>query len=550
VTDVRLIVGPPGTGKSTALATEAEEAGREYGGRDVAIVSLTRTAAAEIAGRTDIPDQNVGTLHAHAFRALQHPKLAETPEGLRAWSDAHPELRLTGGRGSMDDLDPQVIDDSGRTHADDMHQRVMNHRARMTPTDEWSDDERAYSQLWNDWKQQTERLDFTDLIDLALTETEHHPAHPRTLLGDEGQDFSTLELALFRRWAGQAEHAIIAADPDQSIYQWRGANPRAFDRITEARILGQSYRVSRAVHALATRWIRQIDGRRDAPYQPRDETGHANLSELSLRQPEAVVQSVLGDAEARRTAMVLTTCGYMLTPLLAALKHAGVPFHNPLRPERGHWNPLRSGRRLAALLRPDDDVWGDQARLWTWDDLRAFTEPLSARTALARGAKSLIEEKCREDKFGNSQANTEVPSETLLQVFGTTSFYHPAFRGDVDWWESQLRASQRDKMTYPLRVLRAQGGRALVDRPRVIVGTIHSVKGGEADSVYVAPDLSRTAMWEGWHQGGDPRDHIVRTLYVGLTRARESVTVLSPSGPDHVPLGLLQPIPREESLAA
>jgi DNA helicase II / ATP-dependent DNA helicase PcrA len=550
MTDVHLIVGPPGTGKSTALATEAEQAGREYGGRDVAIVSLTRTAAAEIAGRTDISPENVGTLHAHAYRALEHPKLAETPEGLRAWADAHPELRLTGGRGNVDDLDPQIIDDSGRTHADDVHQQVMNHRARMTPRDQWTADERDYDRRWEDWKRETSRLDFTDLIETALRDTDQHPAHPRTLLGDEGQDFSTLELALFRKWARHADRAVVAADPDQSIYQWRGADPRAFDRIEDARVLGQSYRVSRAVHELATTWVRQIAGRRDAPYQPRNAAGYATASAITLRTPELLLDSVRFEVERGRTVMILTTCGYMLAPVLAALKQAGVPFHNPLRPERGQWNPLRAGRRLAAFLRADDSVWGDDARLWTWDDLRAFTEPLSARSALARGAKALIDEKCRLDKFGGSQAEQEVPAETLLELFGTADFRHPAFRGDLDWWETNLLASQRDRMSYPLEVCRTQGGRALVETPRVTVGTIHSVKGGEADCVYVAPDLSRAAMWDGWHVGGEPRDHIVRTLYVGLTRARETVTVLSPSGPDHVPLDLIHHTLREESLAA
>lgn len=543
MTDVRLIVGPPGTGKTRALTTEAEQAGAEYSGADVAICSLTRTAAKEIAARVDIPDENVGTLHSHAFRALGRPDLAETPEGLKAWAEAHPELKLTGGRGTVDDLDaPTTSDDTGRTPADQLHQAVMNHRARQTPVEAWAEHERGYFETWEDWKRETDRLDFTDLIEHAYTDVDQHPAHPRTMLGDEAQDFSTLELALFRKWAAKSERAVIAADPDQTIYAWRGSDPQAFSRIPDenCRILGQSYRVPQAVHQAASSWISQITDRRDAPYLPRVAAGRLTTDARTLGYVDPLIGELQAHTGDDQTSMLLASCAYMLTPALRALKAAGVPFHNPLRPERGAWNPLRGARRLAAFLRPREDVWGDHARAWTWDDLRAWTEPLAAKGALSRGSKSLIDEKCREDKFGQSRAGEEVSIDALCNILDDPgTLRHPAFRCSVDWWESKLLASKRGQMSYPITVYRQLGGAALLERPRVIVGTIHSVKGGEADHVYLSPDLSPTAMWEGWHRGGPPAEHIVRTFYVGLTRARETVTVLSPSGQESLPVDRL-----------
>jgi DNA helicase II / ATP-dependent DNA helicase PcrA len=65
-----------------------------------------------------------------------------------------------------------------------------------------------------------------------------------------------------------------------------------------------------------------------------------------------------------------------------------------------------------------------------------------------------------------------------------------------------------------------RGPQALVDAPRVVVGTIHSVKGGEADVVYLFPDLSREGD-AAYQQAGQPRDSVIRQFYVGMTRARE-----------------------------
>jgi superfamily I DNA/RNA helicase len=62
----------------------------------------------------------------------------------------------------------------------------------------------------------------------------------------------------------------------------------------------------------------------------------------------------------------------------------------------------------------------------------------------------------------------------------------------------------------------------LLERPQVIVGTIHSVKGGEADVVILFPDLSQAGD-AAYQRYGPPRDAVIRTFYVGMTRAREAL---------------------------
>lgn len=817
MTDVKLVIGPPGCGKSSFLAREVEARAEEYGGADIAVCSLTKTAAKEIGSRVDIPDQNVGTLHSHAFRALDRPDLAETPEGRSAWNTAYPDQRLTGaGSATKDELDGPggQADDDGPGGADDLHQQVMNQRARMAPITDLPAAAQAHHQRWQDFKTQTQRLDFTDLIEQALKDTGQHPAIPRTLLGDEAQDFSALELALFRHWARAAETVVLAADPLQcqpagtmvatrtgqvpieqldpaqhkllcycrhdnlvyglqrgdypfsvawrpfvgemttvvtqtgerssytpnhrcyikwkgdcqllctylmrkgdrwrvgwcqlfkkdtgqlhfsaratlecadeawvlklhrdrreasanesviaaqyglptirfgsrheklyqtpawtasvfdaldpeqqrerahrllhdhsrspdwplwsasdrmakqgkrhrpvvracnllpeamllpvhggkstvewtafdvdrhdetctvysidvephhayvadgiathnSIFSWRGADPHAFDRVDAAhtRVLRQSYRMSGAVHAAAVGWARS-QGLVVPDYRPTDQIGQVVQSSHSLRWPEPVVQELADDGS---STVILATCSYMLGPMVAALRDAGIPFHNPLRPDHGGWNPLRSGRRLAAFLRPDERVWGDRARAWTWADLKAFCEPLNARTALTRGAKNYITQKCKTDKFGATAANDEAPFDVVASMFTEArpevAIRHPALRMDVDWWADNLLGSQAEKMRYPLDIYRRRGGQALIETPRVAIGTVHSYKGGEADHVVLAPDLSKAAMYGGWLGTGDARDHIVRTFYVAISRARESVTVLAPSTPERV----------------
>jgi superfamily I DNA/RNA helicase len=68
----------------------------------------------------------------------------------------------------------------------------------------------------------------------------------------------------------------------------------------------------------------------------------------------------------------------------------------------------------------------------------------------------------------------------------------------------------------------------LKQTPRAIVGTIHSVKGGEADVVFLFPDLSRSAA-KAYDGQGSTRDSVIRLFYVGVTRAREAVYICEPA---------------------
>lgn len=558
MTNVFLVHGPPGTGKTTHLSRQAQRAAAEHSAQAVAVASLTRAAAAEIAGRdTGIPDENVGTLHATIYRALDRPKLAETPEGLRAWGAEHPALELTGGRSTLEDAPIESEAGSGRTRGDRLHSAIMCHRARATPVEQWADDERDYWTLWSDWCEQTRHLDFTSLIERALVELPAHPANPAVLLLDEAQDFSALELQLAQRWSQHTATTVVTGDTDQALYAWRGSDPKALLSMPRAgeRVLTQSHRVPAAVHEMAMRWIGQLEHRADVAYRPTDVAGATRRLHASLRYPDPLIDAVAADLAAGRSVMVLAACSYMLSPVLKALRDAGLPFHNPHRVAAGQWNPMRAAGPLLAFLRHDPCVWGDRARLWSWDDLRKWMEPMTARGHLAHGTKAFIEAKCQKDRFGDSRADEVVPPEQVVELLGagpSAWTEHPAVRGDMRWWADTLRAGEAKRLRYLLNLIERtglgpltemvdvlDGTRAATDLQWVTAGTIHSVKGGEADSVYVFPDLSRAGMWDGWQPGGPGRDGIVRMIYVALTRTRETVTILDPSGPEHAPLDLL-----------
>lgn len=530
------VYGPPGTGKTTYLAgndfTEGMigKAVAARGPGSVLVTSFTRAAAQELVSRSPPIDPDmVGTLHAICYRALGRPPIAETKTD--EWNEhAPPWARLGKGKANVDDpFDQKAME----TPADDLFRRAQVLRARMVTSDRWPASMSAFHELWRGWKTANGYVDFTDMIEMALQEIDAPPGDPSVLMHDEAQDSTPLQWALLRKWAARCDDFIAVGDPDQLLYDWMGATPASMLQppIPESRkrVLRQSYRMPRAVFEASQKWISQVKQRESRTCRPRDADGQVveNVG-AQWRAPMAVLGAVERLLQDHERVMVLASCGYMLSPLVAAMRESGVPFFNPYRPVRGDWNPLRRSvmDRVLAFLRPDYGVWKAHARMWTFADLQAWVPAVRAKGNLLRGAKKLLGqiEDCELDR---------TPEITwMLEHLFHEQALSCAIDGDTKWFRENLLKSGGKSMDCVLNVLRKRGASALTETPRILVGTIHSVKGGEASAVLLFPDLS-PAGDRSWRcdRGTEAHDSVVRTFYVGMTRARETLMLGARSGP-------------------
>lgn len=532
---IRRIVGCPGGGltrKTTKLTELAARAADKYGGSNVLAVSLTKSAAAELAGKHDtvLDPDSCATLHAHALRALEFDpaKLAETPASMREFHTAHPAY-------ASDDHRDQVEDAPVASRGP--HAQVTNRRARMEPVEAWTQAERGYWATWTAWKVATGRCDFTDLVERCVHEQVPPLSRPRVILADEAQDFTALEFALLAQWAAETESTVMVGDTQQCIYSFRGADPERLEAVPVAsnESLTQSYRCPRTVARAAQAWASQLPGPKVA-WSPRDADGQVDEAPFALRDVPDVADAAQESVGEGQSTMVLATCRYMLAPLCHELRARGVPFANPWALTETAWNPLQGSgtRALLALLRPT--LEGEGGRMWTWGDLHDLTRPMQA-TALPRGAKAAIEAHCMTDELGQTRSGDEVPIGTLFTLLGDAATHLLAVdrhaEQTVDWWQGTLLARHAKPCEYPARVWRARGAGALTADPMLTVGTVHSTKGAEAAHVLLAPEVSREA-YNHWHDGR--RDALVRTMYVAMTRARERLTIMEPGCWETLPL--------------
>ncbi len=472
------------------------------------LTSLTRAAAAELAGReTAIPKDNLGTLHSLCWRALDKRPIAETK--IKDWNEAHPGLAISG-EATIDDTDVPLLSSQG----DKLLARYNHLRHWQVPVTGWPSQVVEFAQLWRQWKWDAEGgplFDFTDLLEMAINNLPHAPGKPDVLMGDECQDWSRLEASVMRQWGATTESFVLVGDPDQAIYAWRGADPHIFQMPVvpdeQVLVLRQSYRVPRAVAEYADRWIRQVSDRLPIQWDGRDAEGEVSRLASYIKSPDLAIETACRELDDGRSVMILTTCSFMLAKILGQLREQGVPFGNRYRVKRGDWNPLAehgmtAARRLLAFV--------EYSTKETAKMLQGWSEHCRSEGLFRRGGKARLKEL------------EQVDQQTLRELFADEATWQAALSGDVNWYLGHLLASKVGLYIYPARVLERKGRDHLRRKPRLTVGTIHSVKGGEADVVILFPDLSLAGMRQ-WITPGEGRDEIVRQIYVGMTRAREKL---------------------------
>ena len=524
------IFGPPGTGKTTTLSGLIGEACRNVGSDAVLVSSFTRTAAKELVQR-DLPlnDDRIGTLHALCYRSLDRPKLV-SKEHLKEWNQEHPHMRMGGVTVNPDD--PYADFDGGSdAQGDALLQDYNRMKGLQLPEDGWPLSVQSFAEAWRDFKNQTFTVDFTDLIEQCLVERLEIPHGARVFFLDEVQDFSPLELSLARHWGSTCETFYMAGDDDQCLYSFKGATPDAFLfpelPADQVRVLEQSYRVPRAVHAAAINWVEGIGVRKDKQYRPRDFDGSVETLPVNYKYIDPLLGQIEEWLDAGKSIAFLASCSYMIDPLKHKLRSWGLPFHNPYRKSRGDWNPLsaRAGAVSASARVLSYRKVKDRQQWWTNEELWHWAASLEAEGVFSRGSKTAIRRLAEDEQTSRLPARPE----DLEAWFSDPTAGESATTGDVGWLRSHLLSAYEKPMNYACAVLDARGTDALVKAPRIMIGTIHSFKGAEADMVVLFPDLSISGFSE-WTTPGEPQDSIRRMFYVGMTRAREALYWAQPIG--------------------
>ena len=414
-----IILGPPGTGKTSALLEEVEKAfstGVEP--QRVGFFSFTKQAVNVAKERAiakfglrenDLP--YFRTLHSLAFKQLALTTgLVMGPKQYREIGEAL-GLQLSGA------VEPIVGTILQRNKDDGYPQAEQYSRVTLKPLEEaydkFNDDHLHLPKLIQfqkyliKYKQATQFLDFTDMLSRYIRDCE--PPELDLLLIDEAQDLSALQWEVVKFLATGSKRTIVAGDDDQAIYEWSGADVQQFIQLKgDERVLNKSHRLSQTVHYMATEVLTDISDRREKVFHPRAYRGVVHYEDY------------LEDIDMSKGRwLILARENYQINRVKESLHDRRMLFE--------HKGASPIDKKSPYL---DDKIY--------------------LRTCLAAG----------ED----------------------------------------------------------------LEKPRIEVSTIHGAKGRECDNVVLLTDISRRV----WENMQDHPDEENRVLYVGLTRAKNELYLISP----------------------
>ena len=495
---MHIILGPPGTGKTTKLLTLVEEfMDRGVPPDRIGYFSFTRQAAIEAISRAvrrfrlspkDLP--YFRTLHSFAMLRCGIDK-----KNVMTWKhyeEAANWLRI----GQFQELAPPSDGPYQEYGFGDRFLEVINmSRICLLPLREVYN--RSSVPMTTDWakvdyvdrglrlfKKTNNLYDFTDMIEMFI-EQQLSPQFDVVFV-DEVQDLSPIQWRMVELISQFSKQVIVAGDDDQAIYRWAGADVDYFIRLAGTQeILGQSFRIPASHHAISQRLIHQVHHRRQKEFLPRDEEGlvqwHRHSEEVNLENDDWLLLSRTRKG-AKQIEQEVRQRG-----LLYSYNQSNDVDSGALNAIR-MWEQLRKGGVLSAA------------------DVRHVYRHMTLGDQVKRGHKTLP----------NVEGDSMLTLDQLTKDHGLLT---------TAPWDEALGAIAEEDRRYFRACLRR--GERLDEKPRIRISTIHTAKGAEATNVMLLTDYPSKAV-NSVRKGVHSADDEARVFYVGLTRAKKELHLIHP----------------------
>lgn len=476
---MKIILGPPGTGKTTSLIRIIEEKlSQGVDPRRIAFVSFTRKGAYEARDRvmekfglTQDQLPFFKTLHSIAYNypGDERYKILEDDH----WDDL---TRLLGMK-FTGKMSTEEMPTKGANLGDRFVFLINFARSSLIPLKRvWSlygegidwYELKLVSDTIERYKKEKRLVDFTDIIESFVKGDHSLPVDIGII--DEAQDNSALQWDMVKSAFQGAKELFIAGDDDQSIFKWAGADIDTFLKLKgDISVLSQSYRLPKAVYDLSMKVSSKIKNRFAKKFSPRDEKGSVNFHNY--------IDYV--DLDNGESWICLARNRYFLKQVEEQIRRQGLSY---------------------STIYGSSVIKDHMLAIYGWENIRRGK-------TISRADSELI------GKFSGFH-----PINRKKETFDKSDFKE--FK-DVPWFDVFFRMSFNDKEYY--KAILRKGGN-LRTAPKIHVNTIHGVKGGEADNVLILTDLSYKT-WQSLERNPDD-EH--RVFYVGITRARKNLHIVLP----------------------
>jgi DNA helicase-2/ATP-dependent DNA helicase PcrA len=483
-----IILGPPGTGKTTTLLDLVDKClADKINPNKIGFISFTKKSIEEAKGRAcaRFNKNNDDFIYFRTIHSLAFRQLGMSPSEVMQRNHYREigyslGLKVTGYQSTDKDFyemnkgDQMIFMESLSRLCCEEYRFTYE---RMNPDFSWQEFD-LFIRSIKKYKEVKLLWDFTDMLQ-RFHDSGVKPEFD-SLFIDEAQDLCRLQWKIIDQLVLKTKNTYIAGDDDQAIFRWSGADIEHFIDISNKsnkKILSKGYRLPKKVHDISSLLSKRISNRVVKDFKPTSQVGKVEF----ISRLDAVDIS-------KGEWLLLVRNSYLERDIISYLRVSGFSYES-------RYDNSNNVESLRAAL--------------NWEKLR------KGQILLVKEAKIIVSFTAikSEKPLKDLQDEDEIDLEKFVKKTGIDP--------DKKWYEALDEISYEDRGYY---LMARKQGESLIGKPRIKISTIHGAKGGECANVIVLTDIS-AKTYKGMMRNPDDE---IRVFYVALTRAKESLYIVQP----------------------